>query len=131
MSHREHEQVVMPAPEHVESWHQHSSEEAAGVVEHGSHVNITLLSVFIALIVVTVILIVIGIGSFTKYQLAKHMTEAEYEGMHSRVKVVKAYKEQAFAAQQGYGRTSDGKIKLPIERAMELVVQEAGAHSKQ
>ena len=125
-----HEQVVEPAREYVESWHQHTAKEGASIVEHGDHVNITVLTVFILLIVIVVIAIIVGVGMFATSQFAKHLTVAEHEGMASRVKVVSEYKQEALTAQSGYGKTENGKIKLPIARAMELIVREQGEGSK-
>ncbi len=117
-----HETPRMPAA--IDPWHRHTPEEGLPRQEHGAHANITaLLITFVVITLGTVIFCVI-IGVYTIGQVNRLKTSGEIEGLTVLNAAAREYQRDALAVQETYGWTADGKVRLPIERAMEMVVEE-------
>ncbi len=115
----------------LDEWHQHPPEQGVPQIEHGAHANITaLLLTFVVVTVATVIFSVI-IGLYTINQITRLQTEGEGMGLAAVAPEAAQYRQDALAAQNGYGWTAEGNVRLPIEQAMEMVVADYGEKKSQ
>lgn len=113
-----------PVPAQVDEWHRHSPEEGLPQAEHAPHANITtLLIVFVVITVATVafsvIVAVYAIGEMDKLQGVQ-----EQAGLRAVAPQAAAYKRAALDAQSEYGWTPEGNVRIPLEQAMQIIVQE-------
>ncbi|MBK7404316.1 MAG: hypothetical protein IPJ41_06685 [Phycisphaerales bacterium] len=121
-AHHEQPHESPAAPNHLDEWHQHVPAEGLPRAEHGAHARIApLLITFVVLSVGTVIIAVLT-GIYTIGHVNQVRGEREREGL-TVADPARAYKQSSLASQQGYGWTAEGKVKLPIDRAMEMVIE--------
>lgn len=110
------------APSHLDAWHQHLPSEGLPRQEHGAHARIApLLVTFVVLSLGTLIIAVVT-GIYTLGHVAQVKGAAERTGLDAMVVQAREYKQSSLASQQGYGWTAEGKVRLPIDRAMQMVV---------
>lgn len=127
MNSHEHEPHTEPVHSQLDAWHQHPPELGLPQTEHGAHANIgALLATFVVVTAATVVFSVI-IGVFTINQVTRLKTEGEATGLAAMAPEAATYKEDALAAQSGYGWTAEGSVRLPIEQAMQMVVDQQEA----
>lgn len=126
MSEKHHPDHVEPNETPLDSWHQHLPAEGLPREEHGAHANVPLLlAIFVVLFAATVIFS-LGIGIYTMREFSKARGEGERIGLTAVIEDVREYKRESAAAQSGYGWTEEGNVRLPIDRAMDLVVENRG-----
>lgn len=116
-------------PDHTESqettldaWHQHPADEGVPQQEHGAHANIpALLITFVVITVATVVFSVI-IGLYMTKRVSQLTAESEGRGLEVMSTEVAQYTQDALDTQATYGWTAEGKVRIPIEQAMQRVV---------
>ncbi len=127
MKSHEHEPPTPPVHSARGAWPQHQPGLVQPQREHGAHANIgALLATFVVVTAATVVFSVI-IGVFTLNQVTRLKTEGEAVGLAAMVPEAAAYKKDALAAQTGYGWTAEGRVRLPIDQAMQMVVDKQEA----
>ncbi|MDQ7012704.1 MAG: hypothetical protein Q9O74_02270 [Planctomycetota bacterium] len=118
-------------PVELDAWHQHPAADGLPQTEHGSHANITVLLVTFVTITVATVAFSVIIAVYAINQMNNLLTEREVQGLAVVAPEAAAYKQDALAAQTGYSWTADGAVMLPIEQAMQLVLQESGSTTHQ
>ncbi len=131
MTTHSHDDHTPSKPVELDAWHQHPPEDGVPQTEHGSHANITVLLVTFVTITVATVAFSVIIAVYAINQMNNLITEREMQGLAAVAPEAAAYKQNALAAQAGYSWTTDGAVKLPIEQAMQLVLQENGSTTHQ
>ena len=119
-----HQHHTEPTHSELDAWHQHPAAEGMPQVEHGSHAKFGILLITFIVITVATVAFSVLIGVYSLDQMDRLIGQREAEGLEAVAPEAAAYKHNALAAQSGYGWTAEGSVKLPIEHAMELIVQE-------
>ena len=125
MSDSQHETPV----HHTEpdGWHEHSADEGAPQVEHGSHANPTALAVtFIGMILGVAFVIVVLVAYFNNY--VSNIKAEKQEGVGIAAPF-EASKTEALAHLDGYGWVDPATIHIPVSLAMDSVVERYAAAS--
>lgn len=124
MNPHEHIDHTEPVHSQLDEWHQHPPGLGLPQLEHGAHANVkALLATFVVVSVATVVFCVI-IGLYVINQISRLQGEGEDAGLRAVAPEAVQYKQDALAAQTGYGWTAEGNVRLPIEQAMQMVVAE-------
>jgi hypothetical protein len=113
-------------PQDIEPWHQHAPEEGVPREEHAAHANITALLITFAVITVGTVIFCVIIGIYTIGQVNRLKAAGEVEGLAAVNTISRTYKRDALASQDAYGWTADGKVRLPIDQAMQMVIEQHG-----
>lgn len=108
----------------LDAWHQHPAAEGMPQAEHGAHAKFSVLLVTFVVLTVATVAFSVMIGVYSLGQMDKLVAEREAEGLEAVAPEAAAYKHAALAEQSGYGWTAEGKVKLPLEQAMELLISE-------
>lgn len=119
-----HQQKLEHAHESPDSWHRHTPEEGQGQQEHGAHASPkALLLTLVAMVFGTLFVVLVLMAFFRSYTTQfRAATEETLElGVPARESRAKAMGEL-----NSWGWTSDGRLHMPIEQAMEKVVAERG-----
>lgn len=124
MSAHAHDQHTQPTHSELDAWHQHDPADGLPREEHGAHANITVLLVTFVVITVATVAFSVMIGVYALGEMDKLTSEREAAGLTAVAPEAAAYKRNAIAAQAGYGWTEEGNVKLPIDHALQLIVQE-------
>jgi len=113
----------------LDAWHQHPAAEGMPQAEHGAHAKFSVLLVTFVVITVATVAFSVLIGVYSLGQMDRLVAEREMQGLEAVAPEAAAYKHAALAEQSGYGWTDEANVKLPIERAMELILREQGEAS--
>lgn len=118
-------------PDHTESqettldaWHEHAGAGAVSRQEHGAHANTRALLMVFLVVSVSTVLFCLVIGMFAINQMNRLKGVREVDSLGAMAADAAAYKRDAGAAQAGYGWTAEGKVRLPIDQAMQMVVRQ-------
>ncbi len=104
-----------------DAWHRHSEDEGAPQVEHAAHANPTILAVtFIAMILGVAFVVVVLVAYFNNYVSNFKAEKQEGVGMAAPFEASKA---EALAQLNGHGWVDTNTIYIPVDDAMDLVVQ--------
>lgn len=122
--HREQPHQTEPMPVHLDEWHQHTPAEGEPREEHAAHANITVLLIAFVVITIGTAIFSVIIGVYAIGQVNKLKTAGEGIGLAAMNPVARGYKEEALEAQATYGWTPEGNVRLPIEQAMRMVVEQ-------
>jgi hypothetical protein len=115
----------------LDQWHQHPAELGVPQTEHAAHANIPVLLVAFTVITVSTVVFSVIIGMYAINQISLKREAGEDIGLRALAPEVVQYKEDALAAQQGYGWTAEGNVRLPIEQAMDMIVADYGGQPNQ
>lgn len=114
-----------PIRAHLDQWHQHESAEGMPREEHTAHANVpALLASFVVITLGTLIFSII-VAIYTIGQVNEFKKAGEVQALPAVTEAAREYERAALAAQEGYGWTDSGRVRLPIERAMQIVAAEA------
>ncbi len=104
-----------------DAWHQHSADEGAPQLEHAAHANPTALAItFIGMILGVAFVIVVLVAYFNNYVSTIKAEKQEGVGIAAPFEASKA---EALAHLDGYGWVDHDTVYIPVEAAMDRVVQ--------
>ncbi len=113
--------------EQPDAWHQHTADEGAPQVEHGSHATPTALAItFVGMVLGVAAVILILIVYFNSYV---SQVKAEKEEGVSSAAEFETYRAESLAHLEGYGWTDPaaGRVHVPIDMGMQQVIDEYAA----
>jgi hypothetical protein len=122
--HHEHPHATPEMPADITAWHRHTDSEGVPREEHAAHANTRALLVTFVVITLGTVIFCLIIGVYTIGQVNRLKTTGEVEGLAVLNAEASQYKRDALASQENYGWTAEGKVRLPIEQAMRMVVEE-------
>jgi hypothetical protein len=108
----------------LDAWHRHDPSEGLPQQEHAAHANIGVLLVTFVVITVATVAFAVAIGFYALGQIDSLRGEREVAGLRAVSPEAQAYKRAAMARQESYGWTETGTVRLPIDRAIEVMVAE-------
>lgn len=117
-----HTQFLPEEHHEPDSWHRHSDAEGRPMAEHGSHVNVTVLS--IAFVAMTLFMVVAVAGIIVYFD--RHTREVRQHALETTTEASDyslPYRQQAKDQLDGFGWAADGShIRIPVEVAKQQIV---------
>ncbi len=125
MSDSTHETPILA--ERPDEWHQHSTDEGAPQIEHGSHATPTALAItFVGMVLGVAAVVLILIAYFNTYVSQVKAQKQEGVGLSEEYE---GYRAESLERLAGYGWTDAeaGTVYVPIEMGMQQVVSKYAA----